>query len=276
MGTRIISGAIGAVIAALIIWLHDTLVLNFALAAIILLMLYELFKAARCIKLRLTCLPAFIYGAAMPFVVATDAAKYKFIFDLVLVFAVMATFVALHNSVKYYRMFFILGSTILVTNSMTTLIIMNEYPVHGLMYLIMGLCGAWLADTGAYFSGTFFGKHKLCPEVSPKKTVEGFAGGLIVTGGLFMLINFIYEKLLPKFTDYTVDVTYWKVFLLGVVLAVIGTVGDLSASVLKRQCGIKDYGNIMPGHGGAMDRFDSVLFVAPCLFAFISVINIYN
>ena len=71
------------------------------------------------------------------------------------------------------------------------------------MYLIMGLCGAWLADSGAYFAGTFFGKHKLCPEVSPKKTVEGFIGGIVVTGLLFMLINFGYSKILPLVTDST-------------------------------------------------------------------------
>lgn len=144
------------------------------------------------------------------------------------------------------------------------------------MYLVMGLCGAWLADSGAYFAGTFFGKHKLCPEVSPKKTIEGFVGGIVVTGLLFMLINFAYSKILPNVSDYTVSVNYLEVFLLGVALAVVGTIGDLSASVLKRQCDIKDYGNIMPGHGGAMDRFDSVLFVAPCFYAFVSLISIYK
>ena len=158
---------------------------------------------------------------------------------------------------------------------MSCLIILNGMDkTHGLMYLIMGLCGAWLADSGAYFAGTFFGKHKLCPEVSPKKTVEGFIG--VVTGLLFMLINFGYSKILPLVTDSTVSVNYFEVCLLGMALAVVGTIGDLSASVLKRQCAIKDYGNIMPGHGGAMDRFDSVLFVAPCFYAFVSLISIYK
>ena len=99
---------------------------------------------------------------------------------------------------------------------MSCLIILNGMDkTHGLMYLIMGLCGAWLADSGAYFAGTFFGKHKLCPEVSPKKTVEGFIGGIVVTGLLFMLINFGYSKILPLVTDSTVSVNYFEVCLLG-------------------------------------------------------------
>ena len=157
---------------------------------------------------------------------------------------------------------------------MSSLIILHDIDkVNGLMYLIMGLCGAWLADSGAYFVGTFIGKKKLCPEISPKKTVEGFVGGIFITGLLFMLINFGYSKILPHFT---VSVNYFEVCVLGMILAVVGTLGDLSASVVKRQCGIKDYGNIMPGHGGLMDRFDSVVFVAPCLYAFVTIFNIYK
>lgn len=277
MGIRIISAAVGIVIAAVVLFLHNTVVLNIAIAAITILILFELFRAGRCIKLRLTCLPAFVYAAVMPFIVTGSAVKYKFTFNILFIMFIFITYIAQHNTMKYYRMLYILVCTILVTNSMCCLVILNKIDkVHGLMYLILGLGGAWIADTAAYFSGTFFGKHKLCPAVSPKKTIEGFVGGIVVTGLLFILINFIYSKILPGVSDYTVSVNYLEVFLLGVALAVVGTIGDLSASVLKRQCNIKDYGNIMPGHGGAMDRFDSVLFVAPCFYAFISLISIYK
>lgn len=277
MGTRLISAGVGIVIALVVLFLHNTVVLKIAIAAIIVLMLYELFRAGKCIGLRLTCLPAFIYGAVMPFFVTGGGAKYRFLVNILFIMFFFITYIAQHNTMKYYRMFYILACTLLVSNSMSCLVILNEMDkVHGLMYLVMGLCGAWLADSGAYFAGTFFGKHKLCPEVSPKKTIEGFVGGIVVTGLLFMLINFAYSKILPNVSDYTVSVNYLEVFLLGVALAVVGTIGDLSASVLKRQCDIKDYGNIMPGHGGAMDRFDSVLFVAPCFYAFVSMISIYK
>lgn len=86
---------------------------------------------------------------------------------------------------------FIIASSLLISNAMSSLIILHDIDkVNGLMYLIMGLCGAWLADSGAYFVGTFIGKKKLCPEISPKKTVEGFVGGIFITGLLFMLIKF--------------------------------------------------------------------------------------
>ena len=128
------------------------------------------------------------------------------------------------------------------------------------------LCGAWIADTGAYFSGVALGKHKLCPEISPKKTIEGFIGGILTTGIVYAVafgvrFGFIVQNVLIA-------------FILGIVCAVIGTLGDLSASMVKRQIGFKDYGNIMPGHGGLMDRFDSVLFVLPTFYAFIAVIGI--
>lgn len=277
MGTRLVSAGVGIVIAVIVLILHNTIVLKLAVSALIVLMLYELFKAANCTKIRLTCLPAYIYGALTPFIVTGDASKYRFSINLILILFSFITFIAQHNILKYQKLFYILACTMLISNSMACLIVLNYmHDVHGLMYLIMGLCGAWLADSGAYFAGTFFGKRKLCPEVSPKKTVEGFVGGVLVTGLLFILINSIYSAILPRFFDSEVSVNYFKVFLLGIVLAVVGTIGDLSASVLKRQCGIKDYGNIMPGHGGAMDRFDSVLFVAPCFYAFISLISIYK
>ncbi|MCM1226640.1 MAG: phosphatidate cytidylyltransferase [Clostridium sp.] len=277
MGIRLLSAGIGIIIALVVLLLHNTIVLNIAAAALIVLILYELFKAGGCVNAKLTCIPAYIYGAVMPFIVTGSAAKYKFAVNVVFLFVIFMTFIIQHNSLEYQKSFFILACTLLVSNSMSCLVALNEMDkVHGLMYLVLGLCGAWLADSGAYFAGTFFGKHKLCPEVSPKKTVEGFIGGIVVTGGLFVLINFGYSKILPQITEYTADVNYIMVFIIGAVLAVVGTIGDLSASVLKRQCGIKDYGNIMPGHGGAMDRFDSVIFVVPCFYAFVSLVNIYK
>ena len=118
-----------------------------------------------------------------------------------------------------------------------------------------------LADSGAYFAGTFFGKTKLCPEISPKKTVEGLIGGVISNGILMLIISLFYQFVLKG-----EPIHYLGVLIAGMLAALIGLVGDLTASVIKRQTGIKDYGNIMPGHGGIMDRFDSVLLVAPFMY----------
>lgn len=136
---------------------------------------------------------------------------------------------------------------------------------------MLTLCGAWLADSGAYFVGTFLGRHKLCPNISPKKTVEGVIGGVITNGLIFVLLGLGYTKLIAT---GDVSANYILLFVLGMICALLGLLGDLSASLLKRQTGIKDYGNIMPGHGGVMDRFDSVLFVAPFMTIALSVFNI--
>ncbi len=274
MATRIISAAVGVVIAVVILFLHNTFMLNVAVGLISAGMVYEVLKAGKCHEIYIMSFPAMLYAFLQQFLSVT---RYSFLTTFIFVICIFTDFIILHKSIKFEKLFFTLASALLISGAMSTLIILHEAdPVNGLMYLIMGLCGAWLADSGAYFIGTFFGKNKLCPEVSPKKTIEGFVGGIFVTGLLFILINFIYSKILSSTTDYTVNINYFMVCILGMLLAVIGTVGDLSASVLKRQCGIKDYGNIMPGHGGFMDRFDSVVFVAPFLYAFVTIFNIYR
>ena len=164
-------------------------------------------------------------------------------------------------------MFFVLAVMILVPQAMTTMVRMERYdPENGLFLLVMGLCGAWIADTGAYFSGVALGKHKLCTEISPKKTIEGLVGGILTTAIAYSVAFSLYYG----FTGKRAAVA----FVTGAVCAVIGTVGDLSASMVKRQIGFKDYGKIMPGHGGLMDRFDSVLFVLPTFYVFIKVFGV--
>ncbi len=125
----------------------------------------------------------------------------------------------------------------------------------GLYYVIFALLIVWSTDTGAYFIGRQFGKHKLAPHVSPNKTVEGFIGGIICA--LVIAGGFYY------FADLPLSIT---VILLGlVVLSIFGQLGDLVESALKRYYGVKDSGKILPGHGGILDRFDSLLFVLPLL-----------
>ncbi|MCI6483566.1 MAG: phosphatidate cytidylyltransferase [Selenomonadaceae bacterium] len=122
------------------------------------------------------------------------------------------------------------------------------------------LIGTWASDTFAYFAGSFLGRHKLCPSISPGKTVEGFVGGLIGTtasvAGLGVLFGF--------------DVQVMAV--LGLCICIIATLGDLVESVMKRYTGIKDSGHIIPGHGGIWDRFDSVIYTVPFVYYFVQFV----
>ena len=132
----------------------------------------------------------------------------------------------------------------------------------GLWYILLVLVIPWMSDTGAYFTGYFLGKHKMAPIISPKKTWEGFFGGWLVSVGAAALLVVIYNALTGGNANVLTAV------LLALVLAPLSVCGDLPASLLKRRTGIKDYGNIMPGHGGVMDRFDSVVLIAPLLYVF--------
>ncbi|MCB9764870.1 MAG: phosphatidate cytidylyltransferase [Alphaproteobacteria bacterium] len=132
---------------------------------------------------------------------------------------------------------------------------------HGIAWIFLVLAITWLGDTGGYFAGRFFGKHKLYPKVSPKKTWEGVAGGV----ALAVVGAFIVRAVgLP-------DLTVAECVALGVVLDLLGVVGDLVESLLKRSFGVKDSGWIMPGHGGILDRIDGLLFTVPVLYLYLWV-----
>ncbi|MDE6781476.1 MAG: phosphatidate cytidylyltransferase, partial [Ruminococcus sp.] len=264
------------------------IVLPIAVAVIIAIMLYELLRAVKMNK----CIPVLIAsevcGISVPFIYDNyfvDSIKSPdssmiyangtlniilFAITLLCAFVIFVTWLKKHKEIRYEQVFFVLAVMILVPQAMSTMIRINnlnsEKP-EGLFLLIMGLCGAWIADTGAYFSGVALGKHKLCSEISPKKTVEGFIGGTLTTGIVYAVAFTMY------YGGGNFDLQYTLItFVLGAVCAVIGTVGDLSASMVKRQIGFKDYGRIMPGHGGLMDRFDSILFVLPTFYAFITLL----
>lgn len=126
----------------------------------------------------------------------------------------------------------------------------------GIFYLLLVLNFACVCDMGAYFVGVSMGKTKLCPEISPKKTVEGALGGIISSVIISLVITLCYgyfDKIL-------------SILLITIPLCVVGMIGDLFASVIKRKVGIKDYGNLIPGHGGILDRVDSILFISPLVF----------
>ncbi len=145
-----------------------------------------------------------------------------------------------------------------VIASFTAMVLLVDRP-FGFYFLVIALYGPWISDVFAYLCGRFFGKHKLIPEVSPKKTVEGMVGGILFS----VFFALVYGVVLTIFIDKIHSVSYFGLALAGAVVSAVSQVGDLIMSYIKRKYGVKDYGNCLPGHGGILDRFDSVLGVAP-------------
>ncbi len=159
----------------------------------------------------------------------------------------------------------VFASLVYVICSFTALAILPYINDGRVWNLSLVFLAAWGSDVFAFFVGTFLGKHKLIPDISPKKTVEGAVGAVILDIGAFMLFGYIVARTTPIFTSYSVVPNYLVLALCGLILSIVSQLGDLVASLIKREHGVKDYGNLLPGHGGMLDRFDSVLSVTTVL-----------
>lgn len=137
-----------------------------------------------------------------------------------------------------------------------SLVRMGWMHEHGTIYLFMPFVAAFSSDSGAYFAGLYLGKHKLAPHLSPKKTIEGSAGGFVAA-----IVVMLAYGLVLRACGFSVDFLVLGIY--GFFGSLAGQIGDLAFSAIKRLSGIKDYSHVIPGHGGVLDRFDSVLFIAP-------------
>lgn len=171
-----------------------------------------------------------------------------------------------------YMLFFIFGkneldeiavnlaAVIYLPVTMCTAILLRSSVENGMWFLYLLLVIQWFTDSGAYLLGSAFGRHKLMPKVSPKKSVEGALGGIIVAVIGALLLN-LFVDLLP----------FGLMIFVAVFVSIGGQVGDLCESAVKRWAGVKDSGTLIPGHGGVLDRFDSMLFASPLLYLIVSI-----
>jgi len=255
---RVISGIIGAIILITVV-LSGTVPLRIAIGLVSALMVLEL---CRCVGAStVLMIPSALYAALLSSEVIPSAFRESIfcLFLLLILTLALVKHKTLHISeVALSGLFtFFVGSFM----GCVTKIRMED---GGAYWIWLIFIGAWLSDVFAYFSGRFFGKKKLMPSVSPKKTIAGAVGGALGAAAGFLIFGFFAKEHLGA-------VNLLSLFGIGLIAAICGQVGDLVASVIKRQYGIKDYGRIMPGHGGAMDRFDSILFVAPVMWLYLQM-----
>lgn len=280
MAKRIISALVGIVLFAGVVTasLYFRYTFSIFVALLNCVAVWEVFSAVKMADKKPMLFGAMLMGAAMPFLSAFQSYTFAVCF-LYIVFN-FAYMIFHHKQLRMEKVMLAGGLSVILSASFSTLCRMFDMGIDGrygmieadgIFLLVFSCAVAWLADTGAYFTGVFFGKHKLCPEISPKKTVEGFVGGVVFNVVFSVLLALAYQMTFAKGGKINLVLAAAIAFF----AAFAGTLGDLTASVLKRECGIKDYGKIMPGHGGVLDRFDSVFLTAPLTYLFIEATGAY-
>jgi phosphatidate cytidylyltransferase len=262
MKLRLLTALLGIAFFIPIIIFSHTLLLPIAAAAFSAMAVFELFRCIGAGKKYLYLGISLAFAVAMPLLVGF---LYKSVLSYIGIVAMatcafltlmFATLVFGMGKEKFSAVAQMVICVLYVTYGFTSLALLRQLE-NGFYLFLMPFVVAWMTDSMAYFSGMLFGKHKLCPSVSPKKTVEGAIGGLVLGSGLCLLIAFVLDKL---------DLVSPNYLFLGVsllVLSFLSQLGDLFASLIKREYAVKDFGNLFPGHGGVMDRFDSIIFLAP-------------
>lgn len=214
--------------------------------------------------------PAYLFSlvvcvAAKIFMPGRDYFAWSYIGMTFLFFVCLAVYsIFSKGRLSVDKMFASFGGVFYVGSAFAALILLRESYLGQYLY-ILAIIIPIISDTFAYFTGVAIGKHKLIPDVSPKKTVEGSIGGILFSG----VGCIVYAVILLYRNGYGLSpLQYAGVFVSGCLMAALSQVGDLLASLIKRRYGIKDYGKIFPGHGGILDRLDSILITSPLILFF--------
>lgn len=260
MLTRIITSVVAiAVFIAVIIC--DPIILEFALGIVALAMLYECNQVIT--KSKILRLLSYISGALILIGMMTITTHAAALVVLAIgLFMVMT--IILHGSVDFKEVFGVGFMTLYVSVFMPYIV--NLRLEYGIPAMLIVFLSAWGSDTGAFFAGSFLGKHKLIPRVSPKKTVEGSIGGIVSAMLCCQILLYVTTLTGNEIAGLSGFSGYVKIGAVGIAASVVSQLGDLVASSIKRDSGVKDYGKIFPGHGGFMDRFDSVILIAPMVY----------
>ncbi len=256
MKTRILAALVLVPILLIVLLALDNIVATVIFAIMMAIAAYELlFRTGLVRHPRLVVWSAMMAAAITVLSHFDLESEYTVIAILVFLVALFAEMMLDHIKVRIDMLALCMVAGLVIPYLMSALIRILVLKL-GKYLILVPFAIAFLSDAGAYFVGMRFGKHKLAPVVSPNKTIEGVLGGL-ATAVVGMLVYGVVLQILGFQVNYGIAVLY------GLLGSAAATFGDLCFSIIKRQTGIKDYGNLIPGHGGVLDRFDSMLTVAP-------------
>lgn len=275
---RIITSIVALFVFIPTLWFSHTWVMPIAISLISAICLFEMFRCMGLHKNIAISLPAYAIGIVLPVL-------QRWLADAMLVIAIAAIAAMVyiiylfalviwsHGALTYKDMCSSALTSLYIVLALNMLLFIRDFGDNGMILCILIFAGAWMTDIFAYFTGFFFGKHKLIEDVSPKKTVEGSIGGIVFCALSYLLTGIIADT----FFGCNANLVFLTVS--GLFISVIAQIGDLIMSVIKRHYGIKDYGRIFPGHGGMLDRFDSILSVslgvaAMCMLSYVTGIPI--
>ncbi|MBQ9543918.1 MAG: CDP-archaeol synthase [Clostridia bacterium] len=254
MKQRLITAGIGLAIFFPFVFLSHTYLWEIFAAVLSFLGVFELLRALKVLNKWEISVPSLVYSLIMPLFFARDS---RSLFDatiLYLCLVLMFTMIV-NRRVAPEKVCFAAVFAIYITCAFTSLVTVRRLPL-GENVFFMIFAGAWISDSAAYFVGLAFGSHPLCPKLSPKKTVEGAIGGLFGGMAAVLIYGLIADLISPK------SFNYLSLVFVGAVIGVVSQFGDLLCSAIKRRVDIKDFSDILPGHGGILDRFDSVMAVS--------------
>jgi len=272
---RILTGLIGAAILIFVL-IEGRFLLTLGVIAISIISMWEFYRAVGLTnKNKLLCVLGIWGSCAIAILAAYQLSgnplirgEFLMLTGFAYIISLFVIMLAKHKSIKLADIALIIIGGVYIAYLITHIILVRNLELgHFLVWLIF--LGAFMTDTFAYFTGIFFGKRKLCPEISPKKTIVGAVGGTLGCGLSFVLFGVILQQFQPE-----LSANLPLMFAFGLICALAAQIGDLTASVIKRQYNVKDFGKILPGHGGFLDRFDSILLVAPTVFVFLSHIEV--
>ena len=265
MKTRIITAAVMLALFVPILWFSHLIVYPIAMALLAAVAAWELLKCLGLLRDLAVSVPTVLLVAGL-----TAAARFvggaliqlaivAVVFFLLTLYLFAVT-VLRAGRLPYGSLMGVLGGSFYLAVAFSAMVLLRDLP-NGSYLFLLPFVGAWITDTFAYFTGRFFGRHKLAPVISPKKTVEGSIGGILFAIGAFALFGAILS-------GRGLSPNYPALLLCGLLVSVVSQIGDLALSAIKREYGIKDYGRLFPGHGGVLDRFDSVIATAPLILFF--------
>ncbi len=264
MKVRVLTG-VGIFLFGLpIVLLSDYIVYPIALGILCVIACFELLRVFGMQKNLFVSIPSYILTLAGP-IFASDVFNYEGGQTRYILYLALALFAYLiylagvavlsSGKISFKSVSSVFTSVCYITVSFTSMALLR-YMQMGVYFFGLVFVTAWMCDTFAYFTGRLIGKHKLAPELSPKKTIEGSIGGIVFAVLGCLLYGLIVES------AFNVSANYLVLGAIGLFGSVVSQIGDLWASLIKREYGIKDYSKLLPGHGGIMDRFDSILAIS--------------